>query len=366
MNPELDVIMVGPVAPPAGGVATHVERMTQLLEARGLSVGILNHFASAEDDRVLGVLKRNPLRYWNSLRRARARVVHYHHARWSTLVAAALARASSDATWVVTFHSHVIERSLRRRVPGVAAITRWAIRRFDEVVAVSEAVALIIREQTGAHVSVIPAYLPAGGTCADGGDRVETAVVSAYRITGRGPGDPYGLDIASKVYAAAARTIPTLRLEIFLAQSPRGRGARRYLEETVTLARDAARSEQVSVRVGSPLLPALRPGAVYLRPTRTDGDAVSIREALEAGVPVIASDVATRPPGTLVRPVDDVDGWAAALCAELKSPSRRGQPRELTPALEYPLLTLYEQLLGPWRGPDRPELVARTLQRSAG
>lgn len=45
---------------------------------------------------------------------------------------------------------------------------------------------------------------------------------------------------------------------------------------------------------------------IFIRPTITDGDALSIREALHLKVPVIASDCVTRPPGVLTFKTRDV------------------------------------------------------------
>ena len=39
---------------------------------------------------------------------------------------------------------------------------------------------------------------------------------------------------------------------------------------------------------------------LFLRPTNSDGDSVSVRESLSLGVPVIASDAAPRPNGTIL------------------------------------------------------------------
>ena len=44
-----------------------------------------------------------------------------------------------------------------------------------------------------------------------------------------------------------------------------------------------------------PFIPVLRLTDVLLKPTNTDGDAISVREALYLGVPVVASDVVERP-----------------------------------------------------------------------
>ena len=40
--------------------------------------------------------------------------------------------------------------------------------------------------------------------------------------------------------------------------------------------------------------------AAFVRPTFTDGDSISVREALALGVPVIASDAVARPHGTVL------------------------------------------------------------------
>lgn len=48
------------------------------------------------------------------------------------------------------------------------------------------------------------------------------------------------------------------------------------------------------------LIPLFRYSHLYIRPTKTDGDSLSVREALAMGCVTIASDKAKRPMGTLV------------------------------------------------------------------
>jgi glycosyltransferase involved in cell wall biosynthesis len=45
---------------------------------------------------------------------------------------------------------------------------------------------------------------------------------------------------------------------------------------------------------------------VFVRPTLADGDSTSVREALSLGVPVVASDIGTRPAGAILFPPGDV------------------------------------------------------------
>jgi glycosyltransferase involved in cell wall biosynthesis len=53
--------------------------------------------------------------------------------------------------------------------------------------------------------------------------------------------------------------------------------------------------------------------AIVLRPTNTDGDALTVREALFLGKPVVASDVVERPEGTILFKTRDVADMAKQL-----------------------------------------------------
>ncbi|HYR44188.1 MAG TPA: glycosyltransferase family 4 protein [Terriglobia bacterium] len=70
---------------------------------------------------------------------------------------------------------------------------------------------------------------------------------------------------------------------------------------------------------------------VFLRPTFTDGDSISVREALGLGVPVVASNVGTRPEGTLLFPA----GNARALVEQTENAlSRRERAIQGSTCLE--------------------------------
>jgi len=58
-----------------------------------------------------------------------------------------------------------------------------------------------------------------------------------------------------------------------------------------------------------PFYPVLLKSSIFIRPTNTDGDAVSLREALYFGIPSVASDAATRPDGTILFKNRDLDDF---------------------------------------------------------
>lgn len=352
----LDILLVGPYPPPLGGVSAHVSRLAQAIQDTDLTVGVLNHFRTrAPNPLIVGDLRRNPVRYWVYLRRSNARVVHYHHARWSTLIATALALSRPDRpATAITVHGQVLDAYLARPWP-VGRLTRRALRSFDRVIAVSDEIAHVLRRALpGRPVDVIPAYLPARSD--DGTTRLSTnshaflagghptLIVAAYRLLARGSAtDVYGLGLALGVFISLATDHPGLQLELFVAQPARSRRERRYQRQLLDHAAAAGVADRLRIGFGESLVPALSYDCVFLRPSTTDGDAVAVREALAAGRPVLASDVVARPAGVEVLPLEP-EAWRTAILKTTCDPAR-GQTQGRAPDRPDALEKVYRALL---------------------
>jgi glycosyltransferase involved in cell wall biosynthesis len=350
---ELDVLLVGPYPPPFGGISAHVARLADAIAAHGMSVRVLNHFRAREGNPlILGDLRRNPWRYWRALRVADARVVHYHHARWSTLVASALALHRSSSATIATIHGEDVGRYLESGIPGVAQLTRRALKTFDVLIAVSVEAKQALQAVVDQPISVIPAYIPVGTDqmmlSAEADAFLQQGVnlvVAAYRLAVDGRGRTiYGLETAIDSFKALAPAQPALRLAIFLAEPPGSRRESDRLRSLIERVDDPQLRRRIGIFYGEPLTPALRMAALYLRPTLTDGDAVSIREAIDAGVPVLASDVVVRPRGVRVVPLE-LSRWTAAIEKALACPERVHHTPDEGDSLEE-LIAIYKRLRG--------------------
>jgi glycogen(starch) synthase len=357
---ERDVILVGPYPPPFGGISSHVVRLAGGARERGLSVGIVNHFRSrGSDPQILAELRRNPWRYWWVLRRMRAGVIHYHHARWSTLLATAWALRRSPASTVATIHGRELEPFLRSRIAGVAATTRWALRSFDVLIAVSTEIERSLTAAVGHPVAVLPAYLSApddGATLSPDAEaflrRGPSLVTVAYRLSvDRSGRTIYGIETALDSFSAIASRHPRVHLAIFVASPPRSRRQTALLQQLIAKTGDEELRRRIGVFYGQPLAPALRLGTIFLRPTLTDGDAVSIREAMAAGVPVLASDVVRRPTGVTVLPLDS-RRWVEEIDRLLSDEDLRARAQPVTqPDPLGQLMAIYERLQPDSRSP---------------
>jgi glycosyltransferase involved in cell wall biosynthesis len=170
-------------------------------------------------------------------------------------------------------------------------------------------------------------------------------VTAAYRLSvGPSGRTIYGIETALDSFSAIASRHPRVRLAIFVASPPRSRRQSALLQQLIAKTGDDKLRRRVGVFYGQPLVPALRLGAIFLRPTLTDGDAVSIREALAAGVPVLASDVVRRPAGVTVLPLDS-RRWAEEIDRELShwDPRVRAQPVAQPDPLGQ-LMAIYDRL----------------------
>lgn len=336
----LRACLVGPFPPPSGGVSTHIDRLVTALTAEGVAVTVLNHFKNATAPNVVG-LNKNPLRYAYEIGRRRVDLTHYHHSRFDTLIAAAAGLSTRSGHRVITLHSHRIERELDSPIPGVRAATVRALRRFDTVIAVSDALAAVVLPvlRSDQRLEVVPAYLPATPRSPVPPAPRPTLVVSAYQLGDDPASDVYGLDLACEAFRWLAER-GDWALSIYLAQAPRSRAQGAYLEHLRRRLAMSAASTNVTIHIGEPLLPALRGNTVYLRPTTTDGDAVSVREALQLGVPVLASDAADRPAGVSVMTSRAPEAWAAEAQRRWSLPPDFGSPGFLAPDPTRHLLDL--------------------------
>jgi len=93
-----------------------------------------------------------------------------------------------------------------------------------------------------------------------------------------------------------------------------GDGERR--EESLSLVRKAG-LEEAMLLVGDVdhelCLALMAASDVFVRPTFMDGDSISVREALALGVPVVASNVGSRPEGTMLFQAGNLPGLVGEL-----------------------------------------------------
>jgi glycosyltransferase involved in cell wall biosynthesis len=256
----------------------------------------------------------------------RARAVHVHvcgHNRGSfSLLGVCLAAARGPV--IVTLHSGLAPVWLATLGPLARSGVRFLLGRCAAVVCVSSALADRVHTigTRRAPVLVAPAFLgaPSPRTWrrklpADGRPLVAAAVA---------PGIEYGADLLVAAFS---------RLQCRLALGVAQEAALRPLGERPRLIVFGPGSKAVAAQVDGAIglgelahdeaLGVIARCDVFVRPTRADGDALSVREALALGRRVVASDAAARPPGVITYPTDDPAALAQAIDRALSTPASR-------------------------------------------
>jgi hypothetical protein len=268
-------------------------------------------------------------------------IIHFHFStlnrvgrflsawRWST----------RGRPYIVSIHGGKWNPSSLRRRPEVQQF----LRRASAVVAVSRPIAdaaIDVLEIARSRVHVIPAHLvgaaePLSPALATGID----AILGGGRklLVASGSATPlYGLHEVLEATAGESGKWGVL----LATYGPSDAGYEARLAGLI-------RPEVLRVHELPPeqFVAVLRSAHVFVRPTSSDGDAVAIREALEAGARVVATSCVPRPPGVELYQGGQPERLRSGLHRAWQADRRAAQSP--TAAGSWPALSeLYEQVRG--------------------
>jgi glycogen(starch) synthase len=327
-------LIVGALPPPSGGVATHCRELSRALESAGLRVDLVDPRRVGPD----GSDGRGRLLARLGLARLRRELVHVHtngHNRGSWILAA-LCGAGHTGPSLLTLHSGLAPDYIRkhpRRCRLIAA-------RYSRVIAVNAEIAAALRDAglDPARIVIAAAFTPSSLSlrlAPPGLAQIRRAhpLLIACALA---PGLEYGAAVLLDAFAMVRARRPDAGLVLYgpgtrapsLAAAARARG----LDGSVHHLGELERPRALAVVAAADL---------FVRPTLADGDAISVREAIALGCPVVASAVGARPPEANLFPAGD-----AAACAEMIFQSLAKRLPEHAPRVDClpTLLDLYARV----------------------
>lgn len=338
------VDLVGVFPPPLGGISVHLQRLARRLERAG--VDVVRH-----GPQLVPPFFGYHLELLRSTRGAD--VVHAHlHGVADLALLGLLARTCRRV--VLTVHAHNVAGEMLTGRPVRAASIGAALRSMRAVVCVNP---MIVNEIAALDVPrhrivLAPAFLPPSAdellaeeplpeVAAFLGRHGPVLAANAFTFDLYRGRLLYGQDQLVELLARLVPTYPAIGLVVHVSREDKG--------GQLALVRERARELGVADRIlwvlGSrPFGPTLVRSDVMVRPTATDGDAVSVREALHLGIPVVASAVVERPEGTLTARDGDLDALVTATLRALElPPNARRHPQ---PDPFEALLALYREVSG--------------------
>ncbi|MEJ5311263.1 MAG: glycosyltransferase [Anaerolineae bacterium] len=304
------VALVGTYPPPIGGVSIHIKRLKSKLDNVGICCTVYD--LGTTQFKTTGVIPVPNICSWvlKCLFFSSGKsIVHYHGASWKQRAALVLLLKLCNVRTVFTFHS------LREEIKDAGLLTRFCINfvlRYGDYFIV---VGPHIRDKLlnwGAlqeKVSIIPAFI---SPIDDELDSVRLPgffhqirkrhkfliTANAFRISFHNGVDLYGIDLSIELMKRLRESGFSDVGFVYVIPDV---GDYAYYERMLKLVREYQLEECFHFYTQPvPYAAVIKLCDLFIRPTNTDGDALSVRESLMIGRPVIASDVCLRPDGTIL------------------------------------------------------------------
>jgi glycosyltransferase involved in cell wall biosynthesis len=331
-----------------------IQRLARYLAVHGVDYRVYSE--TGEDvpaERVLGVAGARRL-LWRLATRGPERILHYQSPDWRMRCLVALWGMLTGRRTVISIHGQSFEYSMRAG-PLRRAVIRFFLRRTSAVIACNPGIEAEVREIVGnrTRVRMVPAFIPPpldqpGPALPEDLQRFLAGcqprllwVGWSRLLEGR---DLYGLDLTLDLVERLQGRFPRVGCVLWFSG----------IEDEAHWARLWEAAGQRGLRgrfhVGRGGLPEIHPlfrsADVYVRPTISDGDSVSVREALALGTPVVASDAAVRPPACVTFRSGDGGDFARAVSGVLQdlAAARERVRREPIEDNGERILALYREL----------------------
>jgi len=304
----MKVLQLGPYPPPYGGVQTNLVAIRSFLLRRGIPCAVINVTRHRRPDADEVYYPKSPAQLVQLLTRLRYDVIHQHFGGMLTnriLALSTVCTLMPRAKSVLTFHSGGFPSTPEGQALGPNSLAGFVLRRFDGLIAVNEEIMNFFDKMK------VPPQ--------------RARLISPYSFTAEQASgalpEPLAtfFDAHHPVLISAGQLEPEYDLPLQIEVLPEVR--KKFPDTGLVLLGSGSLHDELLARIQaqpcashillagdvphSATMQAMSRSRILLRTTLYDGDALSVREALQVGTPVIATDNAMRPPGVTLIPKSD-------------------------------------------------------------
>ena len=301
MNKKKNILIAGPILPPAGGISIHIYRLEQLLKDEFI-FSFIDESSNVKKN-VFNIRSLNLFSYIKLVSQTDLFFIHSGNKYFKKLhiLTGKLFRKKI----IITLHGYGNERT-----PFIRKLDSFFFNLSDKIILVNNQIAPKLNLKPGKFEvkyaflppamdkeSPLPAYIS---------DKIEIAKKenktiicgNASRLNTFNNQDLYGLDMCLEV-SKTLNENNQVHLFVFIVTSlDEGRdkfeAAEKYIGDNNMQDYFLLLNQEIS------FVNLVAESDIVLRPTNTDGDALTIREGLFLGKTVLASDVVSRPEGTVL------------------------------------------------------------------
>ena len=310
MSDKKRILIIGPVYPPAGGVSIHLKRLYEFFsgsfdiefadESRTIKPGIFN-IRSFRPGPYIRMINNSDLVYIHSGSQL-LRVIHILIARLF------------QKPVLLTFHSYPATRL------GLAKkLESFFLARVNKIIAVNEIIAkrINVPEKTIVRHAFLPPILSKepelpeiilkwiNNKREEGYQLVCSNASQLVMFKGE---DLYGLDLCIEL--ARRWELQNMKLAIVFVVSSLEKNEEYYNESAAKVRSLGISDRFLLVKEPISFVSLIRQSDIVCRPTMSDGDSLTVREAIALSKPVVVSDAVERPEGSIMfrsRDINDLE-----------------------------------------------------------
>ena len=319
---QFDIInslaLIGPYPPPYGGVAIHVERIKPILEKENINCFVYNlghkgvQYTKSSIPQVINIKYPKLWILWYFIS-SKENLIHNHYTEWKLAFILGFMSIIGKKL-VITIHS---KEFFSKDNWLIKKLIIFALKQYSLIIVVNNDIKNICLSAgiDKSNIKVIPAFISPiikqkeiMEINKDVSKFIEShsPIISAnaYAIAFTKNQEVYGIDICIDLCEKIIKNHKNIGFVFLLSKI----GDNEYFEKMQQRIVDKNLEKNFKlIKVTCQFYPILMKSDLFIRPTNTDGDAISVREALYLGIPTIASDVVNRPKGTILFKNRDVN-----------------------------------------------------------
>lgn len=311
MNKKL--VLFGPYPPPLGGISVHVKRITPFLEKENIDYVIYNHGYHTQENVI--ATKKKLFWYVKLLFLKSACVFHFHQFFFFHYFYYFLFSKIRKEEIIVTIHSErLLDYKSKKK-----ALALYLLSKTKKLTLISVSKNLnVFLAENNINSIFLPAYVPPSNFPEHRreveGLNGDLFLFSVWKFTPKLAKDVYN---APLVFEFLKRNKEKLTM-LFMIGTKEGSDVK-YLEKMLI---SYGVKDNVKLVFDQNLVEYVHNCRFLVRPNLKDGYGVSIQEAMDLGVPAIASNVCERPKGTILFENNHLDDFSKKIEYVLNTPKQ--------------------------------------------
>lgn len=303
---KISLAIIGPYPPPIGGVSVHIKRLKEQFDKMDMNLTVFDLSGGKnKGDGIKSVHSKIILII--KLLFSNYKIIHHHAKNWK-LMALSLVLKVAKKKLVATFHSFREDPKEMSFIDRICMLL--TLRWFDYFVVVAPHIndILVAYGVKSTKISVVPAFIPPIVQESDFKkisnnilhfmkEHSPILTANAYKISFFQGNDLYGIDMCIRLTNELKAEFPNIGFVFCLPTIGDYKYYRKLIDQIFDL---KLQGHFLFVTEQKEYYPIIARSDLLIRPTNTDGDALSIREALALRKQTLCSDVVTRPDGVIL------------------------------------------------------------------